>query len=99
MYTPLAARVAGKPTPYQARSELYGAYSVVEDVKDKAKQLSAEAQKEFDKAAGAAKPAKMELYSGQYYATCTFGGLLACVSEMPNGPLPYTYRMCPPLTR
>lgn len=72
----------GKPTPYQARPELYGAFSVIDDAKSKAKDLSAEAQKEFDKAMAKAKPntAKMELFSGTYYAACTFGGLLACVS-------------------
>lgn len=74
-------------TPHQARSELYVAYSVVDDAKDKAKKLSAEAQKEFDKAKGAVKAksgTKMELYSGSYYAACTFGGLMACVSPMPR---------------
>ncbi|ATY62323.1 mitochondrial phosphate carrier 2 [Cordyceps militaris] len=83
MYTPPGVPVRfthGRPTTYQARSELYGALSVVDDAKDKAKQLSAEAQREFDRAAIRAKPnpAKMELYSGSYYAACTFGGLMAC---------------------
>ncbi|KAK9771478.1 hypothetical protein AB5N19_05632 [Seiridium cardinale] len=69
-----------KPTPYQARSELYGAWSVVDDAKNKAQKLSKEAQVEFDKASSAAqaKAGKIELYSGKYYAACTFGGLLAC---------------------
>lgn len=68
-----------KATPYQARMDLYSAYSTVED---KAKKLSAEASTEFNKASAAthAKKASIELYSGQYYAACTFGGLLACVS-------------------
>ncbi|OAA42945.1 mitochondrial phosphate carrier protein 2 [Beauveria brongniartii RCEF 3172] len=82
VYTPPVANhlAHSKPTPYQARPELYGAFSVVEDAKDKAKQLSVEAQREFDRAAAKAKPktATMELYSGSYYAACTFGGLLAC---------------------
>jgi len=68
-------------TPYQARPELYVAYSVADDANDKANKLSAEAQKEFDKAKGAIKAkagTKMELYSGSYYAACTFGGLMAC---------------------
>jgi solute carrier family 25 phosphate transporter 3 len=71
-----------KSTPYQARPELYGAFSVVDDAKTKAKKLSKEAQVEFDKASSAAqaKAGKIELYSGKYYAACTFGGLLACVS-------------------
>lgn len=66
-------------TPYQARMDLYSAYSTVED---KAKKLSAEAQAELSKATSAAqtKKATIEMYSGQFYAACTFGGLLACVS-------------------
>lgn len=69
-----------KATPYQARMDLYSAYSTVED---KAKKLSAEASAEFNKASAAAQAKKgtIELYSGQYYAACTFGGLLACVSR------------------
>jgi solute carrier family 25 phosphate transporter 3 len=71
-----------KPTPFQARPELYGAYSVVDSAKDKAVKLSNEATKEFEKASSAAqaKAGKIELYSGKYYAACTFGGTLACVS-------------------
>jgi solute carrier family 25 phosphate transporter 3 len=65
-----------------ARSELYTAWSVVDDAKSKANALSAEAAKEFDKASAAAqaKVGGIELYSARYYAACTFGGLLACVS-------------------
>ncbi|KAH8775503.1 mitochondrial carrier domain-containing protein [Diaporthe sp. PMI_573] len=66
-----------RATPYQARMDLYSAYSTVED---KAKKLSAEATAEFNKASSAAqaKTGKIELYSGKYYAACTFGGLMAC---------------------
>ncbi|KAK2005089.1 mitochondrial carrier [Colletotrichum falcatum] len=70
-----------QPSRYQARPELYGAFSTVDDVKSKAKQLSAEAAAEFDKASAKAQSAaggKIELYSGKYYAACTVGGLLAC---------------------
>lgn len=71
---------ANKATPYQARMDLYSAYSSVED---KAKKLSAEATAEFNKASAAAqaKTGHIDLYSGKYYAACTFGGLLACVSR------------------
>lgn len=67
-----------KATPFQARMDLYSAYSVEDNVK----KLSAEAKAEFDKASAAtkAKKASIELYSGKFYAACTFGGLLACVS-------------------
>lgn len=73
---------ASGPTPYQARLELYPAYSIVDDAKNKAQKLSAEATKEFEAASqkAQAKTGKIELYSGKYYAACTFGGLLACVS-------------------
>lgn len=64
----------------EIRPELCVAYSMVDDAKDKAQKLSAEATREFEKAAaGAKKPAAtIELYSGAYYAACTFGGLMAC---------------------
>lgn len=70
-------------SPYQACTELFPAHSsVVEDAKGKAKQLSAEATAEFEKASAKAqaKAGHIELYSGKYYAACTFGGLMACVS-------------------
>lgn len=69
-------------TPLQARSDLYPAWSVIDDAKKKANALSAEASKEFEKASSKAqaKAGHIELYSAKYYAACTFGGLLACVS-------------------
>lgn len=72
-----SATAPSKATPRQARPELYSAaFSVVDDSK---KKLSAEAQKEFDKA----KKGQIELYSPGFYAAATFGGLLACVSAYP----------------
>ncbi|KAI0147563.1 mitochondrial phosphate carrier protein [Xylariaceae sp. FL1272] len=69
-----------KATPRQARPDLHIAASVVDDAKNKAAKLSAEAQKEFDKASEAAqaKTGKIELYSPGFYAAATFGGLMAC---------------------
>lgn len=81
---PFAPRVQSASAPgatrFQARPELYTAYSVVDDAKNKAQKLSAEAQKEFDKASSKAqaKAGKIDLYTPKYYAACTFGGLLAC---------------------
>ncbi|KAI6093452.1 mitochondrial phosphate carrier protein [Hypoxylon rubiginosum] len=72
---------ATKATPFQARPELYGAYSVVDDAKNKAQKLSAEAQLEFDKASNkvqATTGKQLELYTPTFYAAATFGGLLAC---------------------
>jgi len=89
------AAAATRRSPYQGRIELYSAFSVVDDAKGKAKKLSAEATAEFEKASAAAqaKTGKIELYSGAYYAACTFGGLLACVSPaIPHNPgsgIPY----------
>lgn len=59
----------------------FSAWSVAEDAKTKANQLSNEAVKEIQKASekAQAKTGQIELYSGKYYAACTFGGLVACV--------------------
>nr|XP_036585549.1 uncharacterized protein CTRU02_04410 [Colletotrichum truncatum]KAF6795600.1 hypothetical protein CTRU02_04410 [Colletotrichum truncatum] len=78
--SPLAPQPTAKPTRYQARPELYGAFSTVDDVKGKAQKLSAEATAEFEKASAKAqaKTGKIELYSAKFYAACTVGGLLAC---------------------
>jgi hypothetical protein len=75
--------VVAKHTALQSRSDLYTTWSVVDDAKNKANALSAEATKEFEKASAKAqaKTSTIELYSAKYYAACTFGGLLACVSR------------------
>lgn len=74
------ASLAPRRSKYEARTDLYGAWSAVDDAKNKAGQLGNAAVKEFEKASAAAqaKTGKIELYSGKYYASCTFGGLLAC---------------------
>ena len=74
-----------KPTPSKFTDRrdngAFQTWSAVDDVKNKAGQLSAEAQAEFSKvsAAAQAKNGKIELYSGKYYAACILGGVLACV--------------------
>ncbi|CZT03412.1 hypothetical protein WAI453_012349 [Rhynchosporium graminicola] len=67
-------------TPLEARAELYPTWSTIDDAKNTASALSAEASKEFEKASAKAqaKAGAIELYSAKYYAACTFGGLLAC---------------------
>lgn len=75
--TPTLARsTTHERSTLQARHELYGAWSVTEDAKQKTKELSQQALNEL----GKAKPteAPMKLYSPGYYAACTFGGLMAC---------------------
>src|SRR5436190_19133828 len=71
-----------KPVPAPKQRPLFPAWSAVDDVKHAAKAVSSGAQKEFEKASQTvqSKTGKIELYSAQYYASCTFGGLLACVS-------------------
>lgn len=74
-------------------------YSVVDDAKKGAKKLSDEAQREFDKASAKAQGKKgtIALYSPTYYAACTFGGLLACVSLQNSArPSPVFYGPLPP---
>lgn len=73
-----------KPTPYQARPEFFGAFSVVDGTKDKALKAGNGAVKEFEKASveAQAKAGHIELYSGKYYAACTFGGMMACVCRL-----------------
>jgi len=71
---------ASKPNP-PASHDLYTAWSVVDDAKNKANAFSKEATEEFEKASAKAqaKAGHIELYSAKYYAACTLGGLLACV--------------------
>ena len=75
-----------KPADLEAPSpprRAFPAWSAVDDVKNKAGKLSAEAQKEYKIASekAQAKAGKIELYSAKYYAACTMGGILACVSH------------------
>lgn len=84
LYAPGPGRhLHGGPTPWQARPELYGAFSTSDDSKGKIQKIAAEATKDFEKASAKAQAqtGKIELYSGKFYAACTFGGLLACVSD------------------
>jgi len=70
-----------EPAPQRRSIEhLYQSWDVAEDAQKKASQLSAAATQEFSKASNAAQKqvGQIELYSGKYYATCTFGGLMAC---------------------
>lgn len=68
--------------PVPASREIFPAWSVVDDAKEKARGLGAEASREFNIASQKvqAKTGHIEPWTGKYYAACTFGGLLACVS-------------------
>lgn len=69
-------------TPSTRQRNVFPAWSAIDDVKNKAGSLGGGAAKELEKASHLAqeKTGKIELYSGKYYASCIFGGLLACVS-------------------
>ena len=75
---------SSRTTLSKAPAGRFTAWSAADDVKSKASALSNEAQKEIAKASSAAqaKTGQIELYSLKYYAACTFGGLLACVSKV-----------------
>lgn len=72
------------PQSHPQQRPIFSAWSAVDEAKDKAADLANSAAKEYEKASSVAqqKAGKIELYSGKYYAACTFGGLLACVSAM-----------------
>ena len=61
---------------------IFSAWSAADTVKDKAVELTDSAAKEYSKASNKAqaKVGGIELYSAKYYAACTVGGILACVS-------------------
>ncbi|KAK4499617.1 hypothetical protein PRZ48_010135 [Zasmidium cellare] len=78
--TPYSMNKAQPAPQKKSITHLYQSWDVAEDAQKKATQLSDAATKELQKASSAAqdKVGKIELYSGKYYATCTFGGLMAC---------------------
>ena len=61
---------------------LFPAWSAVDDVKNTAQSVEKGVADEWNKASNKvqAKTGQIEMYSGKYYATCTFGGLMACVN-------------------
>jgi hypothetical protein len=80
------SRPAPKPqsSEYPLKRPIFSAWSVAETAaaaKAKAGQLTDAAVDKYEKASAKAqaKTGGIELYSGKYYAACTFGGILACV--------------------
>lgn len=69
-----------RATKWNARHELYTAWSVADDASSKAAKLSDAAVAEFEKASSKAqaKVGGVELYSAKFYAACTVGGIMAC---------------------
>jgi solute carrier family 25 phosphate transporter 3 len=66
-----------------AKNRPFSAWSALDDVKTKADHIAHEASREFDAASQKAqeKTGKIEPGSLKYYAACTFGGMMACVSS------------------
>jgi solute carrier family 25 phosphate transporter 3 len=64
------------------RREPFSAWSAIDDVKKTADSIAHEAAREYNIASHKAqeKAGKIEMWTPKYYASCTFGGLLACVS-------------------
>jgi solute carrier family 25 (mitochondrial phosphate transporter), member 3 len=58
------------------------AWSAIDDVKQKTSQSKQAVQQSYENMSSQAqaKTGQIELFSPKYYAACTFGGLLACVS-------------------
>lgn len=79
------------PAAHPQKRPIFSAWSAADTVKDKAQELSAEAAKEYEKASAKVqeKTGKIELYSGKYYAACTFSGILACVGHIWTASDPY----------
>lgn len=82
---PLHQRKAEPKRPVAAvpaHGDIFPAWSVTEDAKEKARGLTDELSREFNVASQKvqAKTGHIEPWSAKYYASCTFGGLLACVS-------------------
>jgi len=69
-----------EPTEHPLQRPIFTAWSVADDAKNKALQLSDAAATEYEKVShiAQAKAGGIELYSGKYYAACTVGGILAC---------------------
>jgi solute carrier family 25 phosphate transporter 3 len=70
------------PQSVSQRRDPFPAWSAIDDVKKKADVIAQEAAREYNIASHKAqdKAGKIELWTPKYYAACTFGGMLACVS-------------------
>lgn len=85
---PLGALSKGRPdgevvnSATHLRREPFSAWSAIDDVKKTADSIAHEAAREYTVASQKAqeKAGHIELWTPKYYAACTVGGLLACVS-------------------
>lgn len=68
--------------PAPANREVFPAWSVADDARRKANDFASEASREFGVASqmAQARTGQIEPWTPKYYAACTVGGILACVS-------------------
>ena len=68
--------------PELLKREPFPAWSALDDAKQKADSFTKEATREYEVASQKvqARTGHIEPWTAKYYATCTFGGMLACVS-------------------
>ena len=73
-----------KPVEHPQKRPIFSSWAAADTVKDKAIDLTEAAGREYEKASSKtqSKVGGIELYSGKYYAACTFGGILACVCAL-----------------
>lgn len=81
------SRFDESPQSVSKRREPFPAWSAIDDVKKTADSIAQEAAREYNVASHKAqeKAGKIELWTPKYYAACTIGGLLACVSIHHDG--------------
>ncbi|KAF5096630.1 hypothetical protein DV451_004154 [Geotrichum candidum] len=77
---PTASSIKASFDPNGSRSSSYWINSSLDEAKDKAVELTKEAEAELKKVGQAIKAETkgIELYSPEFYAACTVGGVLAC---------------------
>jgi solute carrier family 25 phosphate transporter 3 len=77
----LSNRTPQTPGATEWKREAFPAWSVVEDTKKKADAFGKEAAREYNIVSqkAQAKTGKIEPWTAKYYASCTIGGLMACV--------------------
>lgn len=76
------------PVEHPQKRPIFSSWSATDTVKEKAEEVVDKAAAKYEKASNKAqaKVGGVELYSGKYYAACTFGGILACVGRSVPAP-------------
>jgi solute carrier family 25 (mitochondrial phosphate transporter), member 3 len=79
------------PVEHPQKRPIFSSWSAADTVKNEAQKVASDAAATYEKASNKAqaKVGGIELYSGKYYAACTFGGIIACVGIL-NGLRPAT---------